>query len=220
MTLGPYELNNVYCEDCLEAMRKLPDGCCVVITDPPYGVKRDKGFGGFEGFGGFGKPIARKRFEDDAWDNERPAREVFDRLLELAKTALIFGGNYFADMLPQGKHWIVWDKKQTMPTFGDAELIWTNVKRNSVTIIECEWNGLIGKEGLRHHPTQKPVKLMEEIIEKYTHPDDIIPDPFAGSGTTLVAAKQLGRKFLGFETEPKYVDICKQRLAQDVLDLR
>ena len=216
MKLGPYELDNVYCVDCLEAMRQLPDKSCVVITDPPYGVKRDKGF---EGFGGFGKPIARRRFEEDSWDSERPSPEVFSLILRVSKAALIFGGNYFADLLPQGKHWIVWDKKQTMPTFGDAELVWTNVKRNSVTIIECEWNGLIGKEKLRHHPTQKPLKLMEEIIKQYSSPEDIIFDPLAGSGTTLVAAKQLGRKFLGFEIEPKYVDICKRRLAQGVLSL-
>jgi DNA modification methylase len=60
------EPNTFLCGDCLPILRELPDGFAdMCLTDPPYGVKRDKGFEGFEGFGGFGKPIARRRFEDD-----------------------------------------------------------------------------------------------------------------------------------------------------------
>jgi len=97
----------------------------VCITDPPYGIKRDKGF---EGFGGFGEPIARRQYADD-WDSERPDIAVFEEILRLAKLTIIFGGNYFADILPQSTHWLVWDKMNTMPTFGDCELMWTSSKR-------------------------------------------------------------------------------------------
>ena len=186
------------------------------LTDPPYGIKRDKGFDGFGGFGGKGKPIARKRFPDDDWDSERPTKEMFDLILSKSTSALIFGGNFFADLLPQGKHWIVWDKKNTMPTFGDAELIWTNINRNSVKIITCEYNGLIGKESRRVHPTQKPVKLLMEILSKY--PGDTILDPFMESGTTLFAAKQLNRKCIGIEISEKYCSLAAKRLAQSVFD--
>jgi DNA modification methylase len=201
----------IYLGDCRDILPELePVG--LVLTDPPYGIKRDKGFEGFEGFG---TPIARKRFEDDNWDSERPCKDIFDLILSKSSNALIFGGNFFADILPQGKHWIVWDKKNTMPTFGDAELIWTNIKRNSVKIITCEYNGLIGKEDWRAHPTQKPIKLLLQLLELYK--GNTILDPFMGSGTTLVAAKQLGRKAIGIELEEKYCEIAARRLSQEML---
>jgi DNA modification methylase len=180
----------------------------LVLTDPPYGVKRDKGF---EGFGGFGKPIARRQYAD-CWDDKRPDKTYFDEILRISKNALIFGGNYFADILPQGKHWIVWDKLNTMPTFGDCELIWTNSRRNSVKKITCQYNGLLGKEKERYHPTQKPLKIIKELIEKYTNENDIILDPFIGSGTTAIACMQTNRNFIGIELEPKYVDIANKRI--------
>jgi len=124
-----FELHNV---DCLEYMKSLPDKVFdCIITDPPYGIKRDKGFGGF---GGFGQPIARTQYEGD-WDSQRPTQEAFSEMLRIANSVLIFGGNFFADLLPVGNHWVVWDKLNTMPTFGDCELVWTNVKRNSVFFI-------------------------------------------------------------------------------------
>jgi DNA modification methylase len=206
----------IFLGDCLSIMPQL-EPVDLVLTDPPYGIKRDKGF---EGFGGFGEPIARRRFEDDNWDSERPRKEVFDLILSKSNTVIIFGGNFFADLLPQGKHWIVWDKKNTMPTFGDAELIWTNVKRSSVKIITCEYNGLIGKEKWRAHPTQKPIKLMNKIINQYTEPIDTILDPFMGSGTTLVAAKELRRKAIGIEIEEKYCQIAVDRLRQGVFNFQ
>jgi site-specific DNA-methyltransferase (adenine-specific)/modification methylase len=190
----------------------------LVLTDPPYGVKRDKGFEGFEGFGGFGKPIKRIRHEDDNWDSERPPVECFNSILNLGQLSIIWGGNFFADLLPRSTHWIFWDKLQTMPTFGDGELAWTNSTRKSVKKITVEWNGLLGKEKERYHPTQKPLDLMLWCIEQYNkNKGDTILDPFLGSGTTLVAAKQLGRKAVGIELEKKYLDITIERLRQEQL---
>lgn len=197
----------LYLGDCLEILPTL-EPVDAVVTDPPYGVKRDKGF---EGFGGFGRPIARRRFEDDDWDSERPPQEVFDQILKKSGFAFIFGGNFFADMLPPGTHWVVWDKLNTMPSFGDCELAWTNSDRKSVKKITVEYNGLIGKERDRQHPTQKPVLLLEKILEAYPKPQSIL-DPFMGSGTTGVACMNLGRKFIGIEIEPKYFDIACERI--------
>ena len=128
--------------DCTEGMKHI-QAAKLILTDPPYGINMDKGF---DGFGGFGPPIARKQYKD-VWDSKRPGKNVFDLMLETSELVMVFGGNYFADLLPLSTHWIVWDKKNTMPTFWDAELIWTNSKRKSVKIIECEYNGLLGKEG-------------------------------------------------------------------------
>jgi len=207
----------IACGDCLEVMKQIPDKSIdLILTDPPYGVKRDKGFGGFRGFGGFGRPIAGRQY-NDCWDENRPNKIYFDEILRISKKALIFGGNYFADILPQSRHWIVWDKLNTMPTFGDCELIWTNIKRNSVKKITYQYNGLLGKEKERYHPTQKPVKLIKELIEKYSDENDLVLDPFLGSGTTAVACKDLGRKCIGIEISEEYVKIAIKRLSQEVL---
>jgi DNA modification methylase len=205
--------HRVLCGDStsITDVERLMDGkkADVLLTDPPYGIKRDKGFGGF---GGFGTPIARRQYADD-WDNVRPGKECFDLLLALAKKSLIFGGNYFADQLPQGKHWIVWDKQNTMPTFGDAELIWTNVERDSVKIKVFQYNGLLGKESERFHPTQKPVGLLTELIEEYTKQNETILDFFLGSGSTLIAAEKTNQICYGLEISPHYVDVICQRFS-------
>ena len=177
------------------------------LTDPPYGIKRDKGF---EGFGGFGPPIARRQYNDD-WDSFTPSKECFDLMLQQANKAVVFGGNFFTDKLPQGNHWLVWNKHNTMPTFGDAELAWTNIDRNSVKIFDIQYNGLLGKEKERFHPTQKPVKLFSEILSEYTKDGNLVLDLFGGSGTTLIAAEQLNRKCYMMELDPHYCDVIIAR---------
>jgi len=182
----------------------------LLLTDPPYGIKADKGFSGAGGFSGKGKPIERRHYKDE-WDSERPEKDVFDYICLMAENAIIFGGNFFTDELPVGNHWLVWNKHNTMPTFSDAELAWTNVKRNSVKMYDVEWNGLIGKEKERFHPTQKPVKLFADILNDYTEKDDTICDFFGGSGSTLIACEQLNRKCYMAELDPKYCDVIIAR---------
>jgi DNA modification methylase len=205
----------LYHGDCLEILPHL-EPVDLVLTDPPYGIKRDKGFGGF---GGFGTPIKRRE-HDDCWDSTRPNKEVFDLILSIGGLCLISGGNYFADILPQSTHWIVWDKKNTMPSFGDAELIWSNSGRKSVKIITYEYNGLIGKEKHRYHPTQKPVGLFVLLTDKYSEQTHTILDPFLGSGTTAVACERLGRKWIGIELEEKYCEIAAKRIEAENRQLK
>ncbi len=205
--------HRILCGDCQdqELVKRLldrrPD---LMLTDPPYGVQRDQGFGGADGFAGKGKPIPRRQYADE-WDSERPSAETFARLLELATESILFGGNFFADLLPMSTHWLVWDKHQTMPTFGDCELAWTSIGRKSVKKYDLEFNGLIGKEGERFHPTQKPVKLFVQIINDYTDAGDVIFDPYSGSGTTLLAAEQTGRSARVIERMPGYVAVALER---------
>jgi site-specific DNA-methyltransferase (adenine-specific) len=180
----------------------------LLLTDPPYGIKADKGFSGAGGFDD--KPIERRHYKDD-WDSFTPSADAFLLMLRYADIAIIFGGNFFTDKIPQGNHWLVWDKHNTMPTFGDAELAWTNVKRNSVKIYDCEYNGLIGKEKERFHPTQKPVKLLEGIVDDYTDVGQTVLDLYGGSGSTLIACEQTGRKCFMMELDPHYVDVIITR---------
>lgn len=206
VTIGDATL---YLGDCLEIMPTL--GIVdAVVTDPPYGIQQDKGFGGF---GGFGSPIERRQYDGD-WDEVRPSKETFDAIIKSSRYSVIFGGNYFTDLLPMGQHWFVWDKKNTMPSFGDCELAWTNINRKSVKLLTYEYNGLIGKREERVHPTQKPYEVMRWCIEKLPKGTDTILDPFMGSGTTGVACARLGRKFIGIEIDPRYFDIACRRIEE------
>lgn len=182
----------------------------LLLTDPPYGIKADKGFSGAGGFSGKGKPIPRRQYKDN-WDSERPAADTLNYICGYAEKAIIFGGNFFADILPAGTHWLVWNKHNTMPTFSDAELAWTNIDRNSVKLYDFEWNGLIGKEKERFHPTQKPVGLFADIIRDYTGNNAIVADFYGGSGTTLIACEQTGRNAYVCELSEHYCDVIIQR---------
>lgn len=177
------------------------------LTDPPYGVKRDKGF---EGFGGFGPPIKRRQYQDD-WDSEIPSESAFKLISKNSRLAIIFGGNFFAHILPRSTHWIFWDKKQTMPTFGDGELAWTNSDRKSIKKYEFQYNGLIGKEKERYHPTQKPAGLFAELLSDYSEHGHLVYEPFSGSGTTIMACEQTGRRCYAMELSPQYVDVAVKR---------
>lgn len=190
-------------------VEKLMDGnkADLLLTDPPYGVNRDKGFGGF---GGFGKPIKRRTYSD-VWDSQTPPKECFDLILLQAEKTIIFGGNFFTDKLPVGTFWIVWDKHNTMPTFGDCELAWTNIERKSVKKYDIEYNGLIGKEKDRYHPTQKPVKLFASILKDFSDDKNSILDLFGGSGSTLIACEQLNRTCYMMELDEHYCDVIIQR---------
>ena len=206
--------HRLMCGDCtdINLVDKLMAGekAELLLTDPPYGIKADKGFSGACGFGGKGKPIERRHYKDE-WDSERPDRVAFDQIIERANSAIIFGGNFFTDLLPVGAHWLVWNKHNTMPTFSDAELAWTNLKRNSVKLYDVEWNGLIGKEKERFHPTQKPIKLFADIIIDYTKQGETVADFYGGSGSTLIACEQTGRTCYMMELDPHYVDVIIAR---------
>ncbi len=185
----------------------------LVLTDPPYGVGADSGVGGF------GVSRDKARHYNDNWDT-RPSQAVFDEILRISKNAIIFGGNYFMDLLPVNGHWIVWDKTGGYAfdnPFSKCELAWTNLSQKSVAQYQCVQQGFVSEEKERWHPTQKPIKVMAAIINDYSKEGDTILDPFAGSGTTLVAAKQRKLNYVGIEISEKYCEIARKRLSQEVL---
>tara|TARA_R110000772_G_scaffold89304_2_gene185140 strand:+ start:20979 stop:21698 length:720 start_codon:yes stop_codon:yes gene_type:complete len=208
VTIGRATLYLGDCRDILPTLGKVD----AVVTDPPYGIKQDKGFDGFDGFGGFGPPIARRQYEGD-WDSARPDQETLQLCVSVAPKAIIWGGQYFADILPPQGKWLWWDKCQTMPTFGDGELAWTNLNGVAPKKFIYNNNGLMAKEKGREHPTQKPIQLMKWCLGFL--PDAVtVLDPFLGSGTTGVAAVQMGRDFIGIEREPKYFAIACKRIEE------
>jgi DNA modification methylase len=197
--------------DCLDILPTLEAGSVdAVICDPPYGIKLASGFSDTGVAGIIPRKNTVRQYSGD-WDSCRPSKAVFDYIAQ-SEVAIVFGGNYFADYLPKSGHWIVWDKQNTMPSFSDAELIWTNSLRNSVKIFTQSTNGLMAEEKNRVHPTQKPVRLLSWLIENYTKEGDTILDPFMGSGTTGVAAMRTGRNFIGIEMDAVYFAIAEERI--------
>lgn len=198
----------LYLGDCREILPLLPRAD-LLLSDPPYGIKQANGF---DGFGGMGTPIARRQYAGE-WDNVRPSSETFAAMLKAAAVHVIWGGNYFTDILPVGRKWLFWDKCQTMPTYSDGEMAWTSLPGVATKRIVYNNNGLMAREKDRVHPTQKPIEVMQWCLGFVPDARTIL-DPFMGSGTTGVACVKLGRKFIGIEIEPKYFDIACRRIRE------
>ena len=134
----------------------------------------------------------------------------------------MWGADYYAELIPSRKNgsWLVWDKREGIEgvefSLSSFELCWSK-ERHSRDIIRKRWMGLMGTETQdirsRVHPTQKPTELFDWIIEKYTNRDDNVVDPFVGSGTTIVACQNLGRKCKAIEISPEYCAVTLERMA-------
>lgn len=197
--------------DCLEKMKEIESGSIdLILTDPPYGIGESKGKNKSRG-----KLAISKDYGVKAWDDNRPNEKYFKEMLRISKNQIIFGGNYFADLLPATSCWIVWDKDNGKNDFADCELAWTSFK-SAVRYFKYKWNGMLqgnmSKKEKRVHPTQKPLPLMEWIISKYSKEKITILDPFMGSGTTGVACCNLNRNFIGIEKDPEYFKIAEKRI--------
>jgi len=204
--LGPYRCCTVVCGDCLELMKALPDGCVdAVITDPPDGIGRDGMKASTSRHG------ERKAYEFKGWDSAPPSDAIFLEIFRVSTAQVIWGGNYFTRNLPAKMGWLVWDKGQRICS-SDAELAFTSFDLAlRVFVLNRVALMLDGAE----HPTQKPLDLMLWCIKQVDRAGDAetILDPFLGSGTTAVAAKKLGRHFLGFEISEEYCRIARERIA-------
>lgn len=197
----------LYLGDCMDILPTL-GSVDAVITDPPYGINENS-----KKVASRGKLAAPKDYGDFDWDKAPPPDALIELMRTKGENQAFFGGNYFT--LPPTSCWLVWDKLNGDNDFADCELAWTNWPK-AVRRLQWRWNGMIrqGNEE-RYHPTQKPLEVMKWVIELCPKADTIL-DPFMGSGTTGVAAIQLGRKFIGIEREPKYFDIACQRIEQAV----
>jgi site-specific DNA-methyltransferase (adenine-specific) len=201
--IKPYHVEDagiIYCGDCLDILPHLPK-VDLVLTDPPYG-HGDKWAGGTWA----SNPIYAEAFK---WDANPVNYELLRQIIE-RENAIIWGGNYYP--LPPSRCWLAWEKKEKMDTLADFELAWTSFDRPSKLFKKNR-----NPDGKRNHPTQKPLALFKWCIN-FSKTANIILDPFLGSGTTAVAAKELGRKFIGIEISEEYCAIAVKRLRQGVLD--
>lgn len=207
---GGYSLNQLYNEDCMEAMKQIPDKYFqLAITDPPYGIGID------------GQKLKieknpkqnRKLHKKMNWDKAIPGAEYFRELERISENQIIWGGNYFVEHLQQGhKGWIVWDKGQRGLTMSDCELAYTSFDSPTRIVIINRVELL--KDGT-FHPTQKPVKLYEWILSNYAKTGDRIIDTHAGSGASCVACHRLRFEWLAFEVNQHYFTEADKRIKAE-----
>jgi len=202
VTIG---LANLYCGDCRDILPTLGN-VDAVVTDPPYGIGEAAGKNKSRG-----NLAAVKDYGNKSWDDAPPSKEIIDLIRQMSDQQIIFGGNYFE--LPPTKCWLVWDKLNGDNDFADCELAWTNLPK-AVRRIQYMWHGMLRQNGEPRgdHTTQKPLGVMKWCIGHLINAPQTILDPFMGSGTTGVAAVQMGRKFIGIELDPEYFETACKRI--------
>ena len=211
--LGKHRL---ICGDATDivVIKKLMNGVKVdmVFTDPPYGINivNDNGK---VGAGNLAKNRTySKVIADDSTDTAQEAYHVLSTICD--KMILWGGGNYFTKFLPFSDGWIIWDKRIDMKSnnFADGEMGWCSF-HTPVRIYHQLWNGMIreGQHEDRVHPTQKPTKMLGEVLKDFSKENDVIVDVFGGSGSTLIACEQLNRRCYMCELDEHYCDVIINR---------
>lgn len=195
------------CEEVLPVLGRFD----LLLTDPPYGINRDGMKRSTSSHGG------RKSYAFGGWDDSAPPKELFSLLFDASENQIIWGANYFPSVLPPRMGWLFWDKGQRI-CGSDGELAFTSfdtaLRVITLNRVEIALDGAV-------HPTQKPLKLITRCIahaDKHAFAATIL-DPFMGSGTTLRAAKDMGRKSVGVEISEAFCEIAATRLSQSCLAL-
>lgn len=209
--------------DCMEYMAGLEDKAFdLAIVDPPYGIGVD------------GKNIIANKCDKDnipfvsrshEWDTSAPPREYFEELMRVSKNQIIWGGNYFLDVLGYCKAPIIWDKLNGESLYADGEMAWISegLPKN-LKIFRHQWCGAFkdSERGAKKiHPTQKPVALYKWLLSRYAKPGDRILDTHGGSGSICIACHDLGYDLTWMEKDADYyAAACKRykdHAAQAVL---
>lgn len=203
-------MNVAYNMDCMEYMKTLPDKAFeLAIVDPPYGIGVD---GQKERYDYANPKHSRKGHALKGWDTQIPKEQYFLELERVSKNQIIWGGNYFVKHLDSGhKGWIVWDKGQHGLTMSDCELAYSSFDMPTRV---WEQNRVILLQEGTIHPTQKPVALYEWLLTHYAKPGDKILDTHLGSGSSRIAAYNLGFDFVGCEIDEDYFKAQEERFAR------
>jgi len=200
----------IYHGDCAEVMPELGK-FDLLLTDPPYGIGESSKKASTRV-----QMAAPKDYGHHDWDQEPVAQEVMDLARSVARWQIIWGGNYY--FLPPCSGPLIWDKENS-GDFADGEMAWNNLGK-ALRIKRHRWNGMIRKgQEERFHPTQKPLDV---ILWALSHAPDTVQtvlDPWMGSGTTLRACKDTGKRCVGIDIEERYCEIAARRLEQEVFAL-
>lgn len=202
--------NKIINADCLDILKQLPDKCIdLVLTDPPYGIDYGGQLIKGEEFKFNTNKHGWRNFGNNEWDKERPSEEIFKEILRVSKNQIIWGGNYFADLLPASQGWLVWNKGQRDFSLADGELAWTSFDR---ALRMFDYSRAKALQDGKIHPTQKPLQLMQWCLEKGSKEGDLVLDCFSGSGTTAIACHNLKRRFVCIEKDFEYWKASCKRL--------
>ena len=196
-------ISEVYNMDCMEGMAKYPDKYFdLAIVDPPYGI-------------GFDNKIRESK--NKYWDNSIPNDNYFIELLRVSKNQIIWGANYFPFLWQNGcKGFIFWNKDVNFETYSSGELAYTSFNKPA-RYFYYAWNGLAdgikgrNKKEKTIHPTQKPIKLYKWLLTNYAKQGDKILDTHLGSGSSRIAAYDMGFDFVGYELDKDYFDAQEKR---------
>lgn len=223
-SVGRSALSTVYLMDCIEGMKQFPDKIFdLAVVDPPYGIGADKAqnAAAAQREKANGKSKAGrgwKAYKETDWDNETPSAEYWRELRRVSKNQIVWGGNYFTEHLEPKMGWIVWNKMQRDFSLADGELAWTSFDK-AMRIFDMSRGEALAKNnetGGRFHPTQKPVKLYEWILQNYASEGDLILDTHLGSQSSRIAANKAGLDFVGFEIDREYFDNGNKRFKNFV----
>ena len=211
-------MTEAYLIDCMEYMATLPDKAFeLAICDPPYGIGEDASHNatGDRPTAKWKNPSSVKYKTFD--DLKPPDKEYFDELFRVSKNQIIWGGNHFADKLPIKTGWVVWDKKADIKEcLSMCELAWSSfdIKCNKFEFLWAGFKKQIQEH--RIHPTQKPVELYKWLLTHYAKEGDRILDTHLGSGSSRIAAYDLGFDFVGCEIDKDYFDAQEERFAAHI----
>jgi len=200
----------------MEFMARYPDKHFeLAIVDPPYGINAaEMNMGdGYYGKGrkdrlssGAGKLKTRKiQIMRSDWDDKPPSAEYFNELFRVSANQIIWGGNYFK--LPTTRCVLCWDKCQPWPNFSAWEMAWTSFDSPTKLYRYGNFDSKI-------HPTQKPVALYKWLLHNYAKPGDKILDTHLGSGSSRIAAWDMGFDFYGCELDREYFDASVERFER------
>ena len=218
-----YQLGNhrLMCGDSTseEDVSKLMNGAKadMVFTDPPYGMSLDTNYSKLPSHLKNGNRDYSKIIGDNEDFTPSLITTIFDNFNN-CNEIFIFGADYFAELLQDKNNgsWLVWDKRVEEKfdrMIGSAfELCWSKNKHKR-EIIRCNNTLYSGEQDAQNkvHPTQKPIKVITWILDKYSKENDLIVDIYGGSGSTLIACEQLNRNCYMMELDPHYIDVIIQR---------
>lgn len=198
-------ISEVYNMNAMDYMRSLPDKHFdLCIADPDFGLNEKISKGG---------TWAAKYKGFDGALGGKPTKEMFDEMIRVSKNQIIWGGNYFIDMLYPTRCFLIWDKKARLRTLADCEMAWTSFDKNAKIFTHVRNTG-----EKRVHICQKPIALYVWILDNYANVGDKIFDPFLGSGSSRIAAYRKGFDFYGCELNKTYFEDAEKRFKSAICE--